>query len=95
MQIDVDHFKAVNDSFGHEAGDFLLAEISALLRDGVGLEDIPARFGGDELCVIVRDAQDAGIICHDRQPRAQYSTAGAAANRGAHDRSGARDRLYP
>jgi len=62
MLIDVDHFKAVNDSFGHEAGDFLLAEISALLRDGVGLEDIPARFGGDELCVIVRDAQDAGIV---------------------------------
>ncbi|PNK70233.1 MULTISPECIES: diguanylate cyclase [Pantoea] len=62
MLIDVDHFKAVNDSFGHEAGDFLLAEISALLRDGVGIEDIPARFGGDELCVIVRDAQDAGIL---------------------------------
>lgn len=62
MLIDVDHFKAVNDSFGHEAGDFLLAEISALLRDSVGLEDIPARFGGDELCVIVRDAQDASIL---------------------------------
>lgn len=62
MLIDVDHFKAVNDNFGHEAGDFLLAEISALLRDGVGLEDIPARFGGDELCVIVRDAQDSSIV---------------------------------
>lgn len=62
MLIDVDHFKSVNDNYGHEAGDFLLAEISALLRDGVGLEDIPARFGGDELCVIVRDAQDASIV---------------------------------
>lgn len=62
MLIDVDHFKSVNDTFGHEAGDFLLTEISALLRNGVGLDDIPARFGGDELCVIVRDARDSSIV---------------------------------
>lgn len=61
MLLDVDHFKQVNDTFGHEAGDFLLAEISALLRNSVGLKDIPARFGGDELCVIVRDADEASI----------------------------------
>lgn len=62
MLLDVDHFKQVNDTFGHEAGDFLLAEISALLRDSVGLKDIPARFGGDELCVIVRDADESSIM---------------------------------
>ncbi|MEN4883227.1 diguanylate cyclase [Pantoea agglomerans] len=62
MLLDVDHFKQVNDTFGHEAGDFLLAEISALLRDSVGLKDIPARFGGDELCVIVRDADETSIM---------------------------------
>jgi len=73
MLIDVDHFKAVNDSFGHEAGDFLLAEISALLRDGVGIEDIPARFGGDELCVIVRDAQDAAILALAQTLRTRIS----------------------
>ncbi|KTS73641.1 diguanylate cyclase [Pantoea stewartii] len=60
--IDVDHFKHVNDTYGHEAGDFLLAEISGLLRDSVGMKDTPARFGGDELGVIVRDADDAGIV---------------------------------
>jgi len=62
MLLDVDHFKQVNDTFGHEAGDFLLAEISALLRQSVGLKDIPARFGGDELCVIVRDADENSIM---------------------------------
>jgi len=62
MLLDVDHFKQVNDTFGHEAGDFLLAEISALLRDSVGLKDIPARLGGDELCVIVRDADETSIM---------------------------------
>ncbi len=62
MLLDVDHFKQVNDTFGHEAGDFLLTEISALLRNSVGLKDIPARFGGDELCVIVREADEASIL---------------------------------
>lgn len=62
MLLDVDHFKHVNDTFGHEAGDFLLAEISGTLRNNVGMKDVPARFGGDELGVIVRDADDVTII---------------------------------
>ncbi|WP_338527171.1 diguanylate cyclase [Erwinia aphidicola] len=62
MLIDVDNFKQVNDRFGYEAGDYLLAEISRLLRSEVGTRDIPARFGGDELGVIVRDADDITIV---------------------------------
>ncbi|MEN4832708.1 diguanylate cyclase [Pantoea vagans] len=69
MLLDVDHFKQVNDTYGHEAGDFLLTEISALLRDSVGLKDVPARFGGDELCVIVRDADEASILLLAEQIR--------------------------
>ncbi|MDT8849755.1 diguanylate cyclase [Pantoea dispersa] len=62
LLLDVDHFKAVNDSWGHEAGDFLLAEISTLLRNYVGQQDIPARFGGDELGVIVHQASDESVV---------------------------------
>lgn len=62
MLLDVDNFKQVNDSFGHEAGDYLLAEISMLLRNEVGIRDIPARFGGDELGIIVRDADNNSIV---------------------------------
>ncbi|MEN5017298.1 diguanylate cyclase [Erwinia sp. Eh17-17] len=62
MLLDVDNFKQVNDRFGHEAGDYLLAEISRLLRNEVGTRDIPARFGGDELGVIVRDADHNSIV---------------------------------
>ncbi|MFG1174780.1 diguanylate cyclase [Erwiniaceae bacterium CAU 1747] len=62
LLIDVDNFKAVNDTFGHEAGDYLLAEISALLRNEADEQDIPARFGGDELGVIVHDADETGIL---------------------------------
>ncbi|QDY43756.1 diguanylate cyclase [Candidatus Pantoea soli] len=62
LLLDVDHFKGINDTWGHEAGDFLLAEISALLRNHVGLQDIPARFGGDELGVIVHHATDESVV---------------------------------
>lgn len=62
LLLDVDNFKQVNDRFGHEAGDYLLAEISMLLRTEVGIRDIPARFGGDELGVIVRDADSNSIV---------------------------------
>lgn len=60
--LDVDNFKAVNDSFGHEAGDFLLSEISAQLRSVAGKYDTPARFGGDELGIIVHDAREEDIL---------------------------------
>ncbi len=62
LLMDLDYFKSVNDTWGHEAGDFLLAEISALLRNHVGLQDIPARFGGDELGVIVHHATDETVV---------------------------------
>ena len=73
MILDVDHFKQVNDTFGHETGDFLLAEISALLRNEVGLKDIPARFGGDELGVIVRNADDRRIVALAEKLREKIS----------------------
>lgn len=73
LLLDVDHFKSVNDTWGHEAGDFLLAEISALLRNHVGLLDIPARFGGDELGVIVHDATDDSVIRLAEQLRARIA----------------------
>lgn len=62
LLLDLDHFKMVNDTWGHEAGDYLLAEISALLRNNVGMRDIPARLGGDELSVIVHHSSDDSVI---------------------------------
>lgn len=62
LLMDVDNFKKVNDTGGHEVGDFLLSEISGLLRNEVSAQDIPARFGGDELVVIVRDANEESIL---------------------------------
>ena len=50
--IDVDHFKAVNDEHGHDAGDALIVGFSAALRKVVRNTDFLARLGGDEFCII-------------------------------------------
>jgi diguanylate cyclase (GGDEF)-like protein len=51
--IDLDHFKRVNDSHGHEAGDIVLTAVGALLRDGVRGSDIACRYGGEEFALIL------------------------------------------
>ena len=51
---DLDHFKAVNDVAGHAAGDKLLVDIAAIIRDCVRGDDLTARLGGDEFCVFIK-----------------------------------------
>ncbi len=51
--IDVDHFKSVNDDFGHANGDVVLREIAAHIRAGVRKYDIAARFGGEEFLLVL------------------------------------------
>jgi two-component system cell cycle response regulator len=54
LMVDVDHFKAVNDTHGHLAGDAVLANISGVITRAVRNEDVVARFGGEELAIILR-----------------------------------------
>jgi diguanylate cyclase (GGDEF)-like protein/PAS domain S-box-containing protein len=54
--VDVDHFKFVNDSLGHEAGDAVLRGVASSLRERVGATGIPARLGGDEFAVLLPGA---------------------------------------
>ena len=55
MMIDVDYFKRVNDSFGHQAGDEVLKKLAALLLESVRATDVACRFGGEEFLVLLPD----------------------------------------
>jgi diguanylate cyclase (GGDEF)-like protein len=51
--LDLDHFKNVNDTFGHDAGDQVLREVAEILRESVRAEDIVCRYGGEEFLIIL------------------------------------------
>jgi len=53
---DVDHFKKVNDTYGHQAGDFVLITVAKILRDNVRDIDIVGRYGGEEFILGLIDA---------------------------------------
>jgi diguanylate cyclase (GGDEF)-like protein/PAS domain S-box-containing protein len=65
MFIDLDHFKEINDSFGHKTGDEVLKKVTQILQESIRQEDTIARLGGDEFTIILEDlsqAQDASLL---------------------------------
>lgn len=62
MMIDIDHFKEINDSMGHLAGDAILSEIGAELKKQFRSTDLVARLGGDEFAVLLKNVSDRGAV---------------------------------
>ncbi len=53
--IDIDHFKKVNDTYGHDVGDKVIVSLSDILRSGTNPNDVVARFGGEEFCIVLKN----------------------------------------
>jgi diguanylate cyclase (GGDEF)-like protein len=62
--LDVDHFKGVNDKYGHPFGDIVLRAVAGIVRQGVRPEDTPGRLGGEEIAVLLPDTdpEDAWYV---------------------------------
>ena len=53
--IDIDHFKKVNDTYGHDIGDKVIVELSEILRATTARRDLVSRFGGEEFCIVLKN----------------------------------------
>lgn len=73
MIVDIDGLKAVNDTFGHHAGDSLLRQIATILRARVRNTDIVARLSGDEFAVLMPQTDTAGALHLGEELRAQVA----------------------
>ena len=64
IMVDVDHFKAVNDAYGHQVGDDILRRLGTLLAHHVRADDVVYRYGGEEFCVLLpgADADDTRTV---------------------------------
>lgn len=62
IMIDIDFFKKVNDTHGHLAGDFILAQVAQAIKSTVRGEDILARYGGEEFAVVLRGIELTGAV---------------------------------
>lgn len=60
--IDLDHFKRVNDTYGHLAGDYILTNFAAIVREHIRKSDIFGRVGGEEFALIIPETSKKGII---------------------------------
>jgi diguanylate cyclase (GGDEF)-like protein len=62
IMFDIDHFKNVNDTYGHQAGDEVIRIVSTLLRDSLRSTDTAGRYGGEEFGIILSDTDAQGAL---------------------------------
>lgn len=62
LLLDVDHFKRINDTYGHQAGDTVLRHVADVLRTTVRRGDLTGRIGGEEFVAVCLDSDDVGVV---------------------------------
>ena len=75
MMIDLDHFKQVNDTYGHLNGDAVLAELAQILVTGARESDVCARYGGEEFALILHETTESGARVLAERIRAKVAAA--------------------
>jgi len=60
--MDIDHFKNVNDTYGHPVGDLVLKKVSSILRNSIRDIDLAARYGGEEFVLVLLDTGAKGAV---------------------------------
>jgi diguanylate cyclase (GGDEF)-like protein len=70
VMLDLDHFKRINDAFGHQAGDFALTAIAGLLRTHIRSSDIVCRYGGEEFALVLPEASSKSVRARAEDIRA-------------------------
>jgi len=73
LMCDLDHFKLVNDTFGHQAGDEVIKSLAALLKGSCLPGDLVARYGGEEFVMLMADCDNATASCRADQIRLALS----------------------
>lgn len=75
LMVDIDHFKRVNDGFGHAAGDNALIKAVEVMADSLRINDVFCRYGGEEFCVLLPETgvEDAAVVA-ERLRRAMMDT---------------------
>ena len=71
LLIDFDHFKTINDTYGHHTGDAVLSGAAAIIQKNIRLTDIAARYGGEEFCLILPDTGLKGAVAAGEKIRRQ------------------------
>ncbi|HEX3901607.1 MAG TPA: GGDEF domain-containing protein [Polyangia bacterium] len=73
--VDIDHFKKINDGFGHQTGDYVLAAVAREMIASLRAEDVLARYGGEEFAIICREIEKEGALALGERLRAGVARA--------------------
>jgi len=76
VMLDIDHFKRVNDTYGHPAGDKVIEEVARLIHEHVRETDVAGRYGGEEFCILLPQTAmaEAGVIADRIRHRVATTT---------------------